>query len=290
MNVYEIVTDQVTAALERGTVPWQRPWADGEHQSLASGKAYRGVNPLLLDIAAVEHEYASPYWLTYKQAVARGGNVKKGEHATLVVFWNRFLPKDQAALPEDEQRRRMVLRYYRVFNAAGQCEGIDVPETKTRDVVPVDAAESLITRYVDDGGPRLEIRADSGACYSPVTDVVNVPPAERFTDDDAYYSTVLHELTHSTGHKSRLDRDIVTTFGAPSYAREELVAELGSAYLSRVVGLDPTVEQSAAYLKGWIAALKDDPKLIVQASGKAQRAADMIRGITWGNDDDKGTK
>jgi len=176
----------------------------------------------------------------------------------------------------------MMLRYYRVFNIA-QTDGVDYTAPEPREVEPIDAAESIIERYLGDDGPALT-RGGDEAGYSPGIDTVIVPVAEQFDSDDAYYSTIFHELTHSTGHAKRLDREIANTFGTPGYAREELVAELGSAYLSRVAGLDPSgVEQSAAYLNGWIAALNADPRLIVSAAGQSQRAADLIQGVTWEN-------
>ena len=278
-TVYDIVTDQVLKLLERGTVPWHRPWHGGElPQNLVSRKAYRGINPFLLGCTG----YASPYWLSYKQAQQRGGNVRKGEKSTLVVFWKRWTTeKRDAETGEKTSTTLPILRYYRVFNVE-QCEGVEAPELADKDFEPIERCESVVADMPN--APTIENR-ETRAYYRPRTDTVNMPRPELFNSAPEYYSTLFHELTHSTGHVSRLRRkDIedVQPFGSADYSREELVAEMGAAFLCGHCGIEAaTIENTAAYLNGWLRKLRDDRKLVIVAAAQAQRAADCILGVSW---------
>jgi antirestriction protein ArdC len=280
-EVYSIITERIIALLEQGTVPWQKPWNGGEQapQNLVTRKPYRGVNVFLLNAA----HYASPFWLTFKQAQELGGHVRKGEKAFPVVFWKWLEVENDNGSKE----RVPFLRYYSVFNVA-QCEGIEghVPsssETK-REHAPAEAAECIVQ-----GMPkRPEIKlGQSQAFYSPGTDFVGMPDPDQFRSSEDYYSVLFHELTHSTGHESRLNRKGVagsdgqwSAFGSGSYAKEELVAEMGAAFLCGQAGIvERTIDNSAAYLASWLARLKDDPKLVVQAAAQAQKAADFILSV-----------
>ena len=277
-KVYDIVTDRVLSLLEHGTVPWHRPWVGGEPpRNLASGKPYRGINPFLLASTG----YASPYWLSYRQAESRGGNVRKGEKSTLVVFWKLWDRETTDAAGEKSSKRLPILRYYRVFNAE-QCDGIDAPALETADFEPIARCESVVS---DMPNPPTFTNGEPRAFYRPLTDTVNMPNRDLFASTPEYYSTLFHELAHSTGHVSRLRRsgiDDLQPFGSADYSREELVAEMGAAFLCGHCAIESaTLDNSAAYINGWLRRLRSDPKLVVQAAGLAQRAADCILGVTW---------
>jgi antirestriction protein ArdC len=253
-------------------------------RNLISGREYRGVNVFLLHAMC----FQSPFWLTYKQASELGGHVRKGEKACPVVFWKRLSVAD---MTEPTGKKNVpFLRYYSVFNVA-QCE--DIPAAKIpvlngnqREHCPITEAESIVA-----GMPKKpDIQFGGGrACYSPSLDVVNMPKPEHFRSGQDYYSVLFHELTHATGHASRLNRKGIggtdgewSAFGSTPYAREELVAEMGAAFLSGHAGIvERTLDNSAAYLQAWLERLKEDRRLIVQAAAQAQRAADFILGKTW---------
>jgi antirestriction protein ArdC len=280
-DVYAEVTDRIIAALEAGTVPWRRPWiasADA-HRNPVSGTEYRGVNPFLLDMTAWDKGYDDPRWVTFKQSQTLGGCVRKGEKSTLVIFWKMLKSKDKDT---GEERSIPMLRHFRVFNVA-QCDGLALDERPAlAPFDPIGRADAIIAAMpnaptIGHGGNR--------AFYQPAMDVVQLPMREQFVSADAYYSTAFHELTHSTGHESRLNREEVAgrgkhAFGSERYAREELVAELGAAMVGAKAGIAPQTDQSAAYIAGWLKALKDDRKLLISAAGRAQRAADYIVGAS----------
>ena len=291
MNTYEIVTEKILSALEEGTVPWHRPWnaAQGSPVSIGSNKAYRGVNTFLLEVSGISAGYGSQHWGTYKAIQEQGGQVRKGEKSSLVVFWTRWTPKDGR---EDGEQSfgdsRMVLRYYRVFNAE-QADGLPArfstaPSSPT-DFEAISSAETIMDGYLNGSSAPGITYGGSRACYSPVLDKVSLPERGSFESAEAFYSTAFHELTHSTGHATRLARkDLlnVHAFGDESYSREELVAEMGAAMLSGVAGIhQTTVPQSASYLASWLKVLRGDSRMVVSAAAQAQRAADMIRGISF---------
>lgn len=279
MKAYEIITNRIIERLEEGTVPWHQPWSTEMPKNLVSKREYRGINVFLLGSTS----YANPYWLTYKQAKRLGGHVRKGERSTPVVFW-RWLEREQenSDTGEKETKNVPLLRYYNVFNIE-QCEGI--PEDKipaqenSREFAPIDTAE----KTVQDMPQRPIIRhRGSQAFYRPSADVVNMPPAELFQSSEEYYSTLLHELTHATGHESRLgrlDTDKLAAFGSKGYSQEELVAEMGAAFLCGHCQIEnKTIDNSAAYIQGWLRKLKNDKRLVVFAAAQAQKAADFILG------------
>ena len=281
-DVYQIVTDRITAQLEAGVVPWRKSWTTtGAPRNLASGKAYRGINVWLLFSTG----FTSPYWLTYRQALERGGNVRKGEKGTLVVFWKLFQRKGDGSQPttaatsQEAGRMLPLLRYYTVFNVE-QCDGLtDVPkpEAKTHEHEPLAEAEALWNAWTDK--PAVTHQGNA-AVYRRETDAITMPPRPQFQSAEDYYSTLFHEGTHATGHSARLSRATLlesARFGSQTYSKEELVAELGSAYLCGTCGIvDRTVENSAAYLQSWLQAFRADKTLIVHAAANAQKAADYI--------------
>ncbi len=272
-DVYQIVTDRIVRLLEAGTVPWHQPWKGGNQwpQNFITRKVYRGINLFLLNAAS----YPSPYWLTFKQVQTLGGHIKKGEQSFPVVFWKMFKEENDA-----EERRIPFLRYHRVFNVA-QCEGINVPSSVADDsrvkFQTIEKCEQVVS-----GMPkRPEIKHSGGrACYSPAQDIVTMPEAQLFESSEKYYSTLFHELAHATGHVSRLNRKEITNpirFGSDPYGREELVAEMGAAFLCGHCAIEQqTIDQSASYIQSWLAKLKEDRKLVVQAAAQAQKACDFI--------------
>ncbi len=285
-DLYEEVTNAVIEALEAGTIPWHQPWKAPSDMptSLSTGRSYRGVNAFLLTMKTSAKCYCSKWWGTYKQISERGGQVRKGEKATTVVFW-KFLERED----EETGKRKSIpmLRGFSVFNV-DQCdtENMKLPtEPEPSYVEPVVLAEKIAAGYLADG-PTFKPGGDR-AYFSPSEDVVRVPEPCYFKSQDAYYSTLFHELTHSTGHKSRLARpDLLAAhhFGDPSYSREELVAEMGAAMVCAIAGIEQvTVPQSAAYVQSWLKVLRADKRAVVVAAGQAQKAADMIAGT----DDDK---
>jgi len=292
-DTYQLITDQVLELLAAGTVPWRKPWSAevGLPRSLSSGKPYRGMNVFILGITAQVAGYASPWWGTYKQIASRGGQVRRGEKSTTVILWKRF----EKTVEEDGDRKKksfMTLRSYNVFNAAqvDDAEGktFKVPALKGFvDHDPIVEAEGIVTEYLEERGPTLNLGGDIAA-YSPLLDTIVLPIRGSFDTAEEYYSTFFHEMGHSTGHQSRLNRPGVTElgsghrFGEPAYAEEELVAEMTAAMLAGVAGIEQTtLDNSAAYLANWAKKLGEEPKLVVQAAAKAQKAADLILGTTF---------
>jgi antirestriction protein ArdC len=277
-DIYQEVSDAIQAKLDAGVVPWRKPFPGyGVGGSLPrnynSNRPYRGINVFLLAFSG----YSSPYWLTFKGAKAAGGQVRKGEKSTLVIFWKRIRvdAKDGQKGDKDGKVTIPLIRYFRVFNVE-QCDGIDPTrgageQPEADDFDPIAEAEAIMTGYFErDGAPTLEHRGDV-ACYIPLMDTVRMPEANRFEQREQYYSTIFHEMTHSTGHEARLARKGV------SYADEELIAEMGAAMLCGVAGIAPAVlDNAAAYIDGWRKRISDDPKLVVMAGAKAQKAADYI--------------
>ena len=276
-NVYQIITDQIIRQLEQGVAPWRKPWRAELPLNLISGKPYRGLNVFLL----ASQGYASRYWLTLNQANKLGGHVKKGERSTLVTFWH--IGEERTVRSADGIERKQtpfLLRYYRVFNVC-QTEGIadklGLGNSSPR-VLSIEQCESIVERMPN----RPAIEKSDRAWYRPSTDQVGMPARELFHSSEEYYSTLFHELTHSTGHASRIGREGIeqlNAFGSESYSREELVAEMGAAMLCRFAGISPhTLENSAAYLQSWLRVLKSDSRMVVTAASAAQKAADYILG------------
>lgn len=271
MNVYEVITSRIVESLSRGVVPWRKPWACATPTNLVSGRAYRGVNVLLLHSS----HFASPYWLTFNQTKARGGTVKRGERGTPVVFYT--VRDDEKK--DGTKRMACVLRYYTVFNLE-QTEGVKSPPTVARPAFnPVAECERIVTAYHG----RPEIHHGGGhACYIPSQDRILMPAREAFSSPSEYYSTLFHELAHSSGVAHRLSRPGVSeasSFGSHAYSAEELVAEITSAFLCGEAGISPQVlDNSAAYIAHWSQKLADNTRWIVKASADAARAADYILG------------
>ena len=281
-SLYDSVTNRIVAELEAGRLPWVQPWGRSGGASAAlphnarSGRAYSGINILILWGAVIEAGWPSQGWLTFRQALEAGGNVRKGERGTTVVYADRFIPKgeaDRAARDGGDARAVAFLKSFTVFNVA-QCEGLregmasDPAPLPEREIVPV--AEAVIAA----SGVDFRIGGDR-AFYVPAQDYVQVPPQPAFFYQVNYYRTALHELTHATGHGSRLDRKLTNAFGSKDYAREELVAEMGSAFLCAALGIEPSVRH-ADYLGSWLEVLREDSRAIFRAASLASKAADWL--------------
>ena len=283
MDVYGIVTEKIINLLEQGIVPWRRPWtATGLPRNVASKKPYRGINHFLLSAS----KYVQPYWLTMRQANELGGHVRKGEQSSVVVFWKVDDVKENAEAadheqPEQKSRRRFLLRYYRLWNLE-QCElpqaVLDkLPKIETHEHDPIEAADKIIAGMPNP--PEIQ-HAGSKAFYSSITDRITLPPRELFVSAEEFYATALHETVHSTGNKKRLARESIleaAAFGSQTYSAEELVAEMGAAYLCAEAGIsNAVIENQAAYVAGWLKKLRDDRRLLIHTAAQAQRAADYI--------------
>ncbi|NML88132.1 DUF1738 domain-containing protein [Sphingobium sp. TB-6] len=284
-NIHEQVTARIISQLEAGRMPWVQPWAKaGEGagcgpalpRNALSGRSYSGINILLLWGEVIAKGYPSQSWLTFRQARQAGGTVRKGQHGCMVVYADRFIPETEKARAQDsgeEARTIPFLKRFTVFNVA-QCEGLenkvlpDPAPLPERETIPI--AEEVIAA----SGVDFRMGGDK-AYYMPSLDIVQVPPQPAFFEQINFYRTCLHELTHATGHVSRLGRDLSHGFGTADYAREELIAEMGSAFLCASLGIVPTVRH-ADYIGAWLAVLREDSRAIFRAARAASLAADWL--------------
>jgi antirestriction protein ArdC len=293
-DIYAEISERIIAMLDAGTIPWQRPWAadpDGDALPVnVRGTRYRGINVWLLAMQG----HRSPVWMTYKQATGLAGHVRRGEKATQVVLWKPVARKPKAGEPVDPDAKPgqyLVIRQYSVFNLAqvvlpghalwklgGRFAPASADSAPTFD--PIAAADAIVAGMpsrppIGHGGDR--------AFYSPSMDAVTMPHQASFDAPAGYYATLFHELAHATGHESRLGRPTLTeacAFGDTNYSEEELVAEFASAYLAGHAGISPAVvDNSAAYIASWARRFKDDPRMVVMAAQRAQKAADYILAV-----------
>ena len=274
MDLYQTITDRIIKELEKGIIPWHRPWSCSSGAiSRATGKPYSILNQLLLP---KEGEY-----VTFRQAMEEGHPVKKGEKASAVFFFKFLETVDKDT---GEIKTVPLLKYYTVFHIS-QCEGMKprfaVSEQGHNDLQPDHKAEEIIDSYIQRSGVTLNRIRSNKAFYSPLTDTIVVPEISQFNGVSEFYSTLFHEAVHSTGHSTRLNRlSDVVRFGSESHSKEEMTAELGSSFLVNVAGLETKNSfcNSAAYIRGWLQALKDDKRLIVSAAGAAEKAVKLILG------------
>lgn len=285
-DLYQAVTDNIITVMEeQGEIPWKKPWKGMSiPRNLSSSKPYRGINVALLWGAGVAKGYDTGYWMTFNQAKAKGGVVRKGEKSTMVVFWKILKVADTER--EGKEKSVPFLRYYNVFNV-DQIEGIEAPDKGTSQHDPVAEAEEIIKGMPS--APEVRVGGDR-ASYSMLKDLVRMPPMERFDSIEEYYSAYFHELVHSTSHPSRLDRGRGEDhrFGSEDYSEEELVAELGASFLLATVGIEsPAIPNKAAYIANWLKVFEGDKKILVRAGGKAQKAVDYILGERGGNKEER---
>jgi antirestriction protein ArdC len=273
MNVYEIVTNRIIEQLEKNVIPWRKPWKGGLPINYVTRKMYQGINQLLLP-------YGGEY-LSYKQAIDAGGNVKKGEKAHIVVFWKML---DTVNKDTGEKEQIPFLRYSSVFHI-DQCEGIKSllePIQLNTNIKPIDAAENVLTKYIKYSGITYNaVTGCNSAGYDPTSDTITIPVINQFNNPSEYYSTAFHECAHSTGHVSRLNRlSKPAAFGSEIYSKEELTAEISAAMLMNIVNIElpETFENSVAYINNWMKRLREDSKIIVTAAGAAQKAVNLITG------------
>ena len=272
MDIFQTVTDRIVAELENGVIPWRKPWqAAGLAISHTTGKPYSLLNQMLLGRAG---EY-----LTFAQVKQENGYVRKGEKSSIIVFW-KFIEKEDEETGETTQIP--FLRYYSVFHIS-QCENIKPKYTKelTETANPDETAETIIADYTAREGVMIEFEQGNRAYYSPAMDKVVLPLMKQFAESSEYYSTLFHELTHSTGHEKRLNRlDAPAHFGSEDYSKEELIAEIGSSALVYHCGLETpnSFRNNTAYIQNWLQVLKNDKRFIVSAAGKAEKAFNYILG------------
>lgn len=277
-DLYQQVTDAIVAELEKGVAPWVRPWKTldarfgGGPFNGHTARGYRGINVWLLLIAGAKKGYEDPRWFTYRQAQTLGAQVKGKEKCTRVIFWKQMSFKEMDdGTGTTKERKVPFLRSYNVFNAE-QCEGI-AALARVEEAAPelrYQQAEALFAKHAVDvrfGGDK--------AFFTPTLDFIQMPRLEAFESEEAYWGTMLHELTHWTGDTSRLNRDLANRFGSEAYAAEELVAEMGSAFLSAHLGIEGRLRHPE-YIGHWLRVLKDDKRAVFKASSLAQAAADFV--------------
>ncbi len=281
VSLYEEITAKIVRELENGTVPWVKPWASsnaplGMPRSASTRKFYSGVNVLILWMAVIEHGYRAQEWLTFRQAQALGGSVRKGEHGTTICYADSFIPKaerERAREQGEDPSAIPFLKRFTVFNVE-QCDGLPAhvrPKPPIlSEITLCPDAEHLIAAT----GARI-VEGAGEAFYHRGDDLIRIPSREAFVSTSDFYCTVLHELGHWTAHPSRLGRDLQNRFGSEAYAREELIAELTSAFLCAHLGIVPQVRH-ADYLANWLQILTSDPRAIFHAASQASKASDFI--------------
>jgi antirestriction protein ArdC len=279
-KAYQKVTDKIVDALERGVAPWKKGWASMAPQSIKN-RPYRGINRLMTLLHMEENGFKDPRFITFDAQKKLGGSVK-GQHGIPIVLWKTYKKKEKD--PETGEITEKINRFPRawtVFNVE-QVSGVEFPslDKRKKDNPPLEQAEAILDGYARP--PEMTTSGSDKAYYSPSQDKVHLPERALFKSSEAYYSVAFHELTHSTGHPSRLNRfprdRVVAPFGSPDYGYEELVAELGAAFLCSQCGIETEQEQSAAYIQGWLKNIKADKNLVPKAAQDAQKAVDRITG------------
>lgn len=288
-KIYDQINERIISLLEQGVSPWRKPWKTNNGKieiakNLISKKPYRGCNFFIVNSMG----YKSPYWLTFNQAKQKGGNVKKGEKGTQIVFWKTFSIKEKNENGEIKDKDIPFLRTSYIFNVE-QCENLKIEESGNVELIQhnsIDECEKILQKFPL-GMPELKHQQER-AFYSPSLDYINMPKMGLFDTAEEYYNTLFHESVHATGHKSRLNRQTLTDihyFGDENYSQEELVAEMGASYMSAICGIEKvTIDNSASYLSNWIAAIRKDNKLILKAASQAQKAVDFLTGYQYQED------
>ena len=285
MNVYESITNRIIDALESGRIPWRKQWkvsgkngGGGVPYNVTTGKAYRGIN----EISLLCSGYSSNGWCTYKQAQSLGYQVRKGERSSPVVWWS-FPDRANPA----EKDRAPFAKFYSVFNLE-QMDNVpaQLPLEPSEQFDAIESAEGVVNNYMAAASHPTLSHGGSDAYFRPSTDHVQMPPRESFVARESYYAVLFHEFVHSTGIKGRLHREELTNmvrFGDLEYSKEELTAEFGAAFLCGEAGIsnESLLDNSTAYIQGWLAKLKSDKSFAVQAAQRGQKAADYILGRSW---------
>jgi antirestriction protein ArdC len=282
-SLYDEITSKIIAELEAGRVPWVQPWGTAAAKApiamprnAATGRQYSGINVLILWGAVIERGYPAQSWLTFRQALSVGGNVRKGERGTIVVYADRFVPEDERQRSREtgeDAKAIPFLKRFTVFNSA-QCENLPEAITAAAPPPPPGLIELRVEALIRATGVDFRIGGDR-AFYAPGPDFVMVPPPHAYFEPINWHRTALHELGHATGHPSRLSRDLSASFGTKNYAFEELVAEMNAAFCCVSLGIVPTVRH-ADYIGSWLEVLREDNRAIVRAASQASKAADWL--------------
>ena len=285
-NLYDEITDRIVAELEAGRVPWVQPWGTAAAKAplampknAATARDYSGINVLILWGAVIERGFPAQSWLTFRQALSLGGNVRKGERGTTVVYADRFVPEDERQRSREigeEAQAIPFLKRFAVFNAA-QCENLPETVAAAAPSPPPGLIEPQVEELIRATGIDFRIGGDR-AFYAPDPDFVMVPPPQAYFEPINWHRTALHELGHATGHASRLSRDLTGGFGSRKYAFEELVAEINAAFCCASLGITPTVRH-ADYIGAWLEVLREDNRAIVRAASQASKAANWLLGF-----------
>jgi antirestriction protein ArdC len=285
-SLYDEITDKIIAELEAGRVPWVQPWGTAAAKAplampknASTDRQYSGINVLILWGAVIERGFTGQSWLTFRQALSLGGNVRKGERGTTVVYADRFVPLDEqrrAAETGEEAQAIPFLKRFTVFNT-DQCNGLPAGIATAAPLPPPGMIEPTVEALIKATGITFHIGGDR-AFYVPAEDYVQVPPPQAYFEPINWHRTALHELGHATGHRSRLNRDLSGSYGTKKYAFEELVAELIAAFGCASLGIVPTVRH-ADYIGAWIEVLREENRAIVRAASQASKAADFLLGF-----------
>lgn len=276
VNTYQLITDEIIKKLEQGKIPWKRSFNGVElpPRNFKSKKMYKGINLLMLGMSG----YKSPYWLTFNQAKDMGGQVTKGSKATRILFAKMMNYKDK----DDKDQMRPIYKYSSVFNL-DVIDGIDCPVSnlepeQQREVQYIENCEAVLSVMKEKNKiPPIKYHDLFRAYYSPGEDIIRTCEIQDYISDEEYYSTLFHEIIHSTGHNSRLKRDMTGGKQSKAYAKEELIAEIGSCFICGMTGIKTAIiDNATAYIQSWLGALKDDPTLIVQAASRAQKAVEYL--------------
>jgi antirestriction protein ArdC len=279
---YQLITDKLLTLMENGTLPWQKPWFGNPPRNLIGGNPYQGSNPLLLTVQMLADDHQDPLFVGFHQAKDKGWQLRKGSKASWILFAGTASKEVENDQGEKQESRYRIHKWHAVYNIAclddgdggrqiGEWREKYQPKETLSESERVAQAEAFITGT----GAKIKHKGDV-ACYSPAADRINLPFFTTFTSSEAYYATALHEITHWTGHPSRLNRDLKGRYGSQSYAYEELIAELGSALLCNDIGIQPQLEHHASYLDGWLSLLKEDAKAFLKAATAASRATTFL--------------
>ncbi|MCP3055765.1 ArdC family protein [Aurantimonas marianensis] len=282
-NLYSEITDKIIAELEAGRVPWVQPWGTAAAKAplampknASTSRPYSGINVLLLWGAVIKHGFSGQSWLTFRQALSLGGNVRKGERGTTVVYADRFVPEDEkrrAAETGEDAQAIPFLKRFTVFNT-DQCENLPEDVATAAPPVPEGLIEPAVEALIEATGIDFRIGGNR-AFYVPAHDYVQVPPPQAYFEPIDWHRTALHEFGHASGHTSRLGRDFSSSFGSKKYAFEELIAEINAAFCCASLGITPTVRH-ADYIGSWLEVLREDNRAIVRAASQASKAADWF--------------
>lgn len=286
---YQLITDKLIALIEKGTPPWRQPWFIDKPRNLLTGKHYQGQNPLILQIQMMDQGHEDPYFIGYQQAKSQGWTIKKGCKASWILFAGFATKEIQTENGGTEEETYRVCQWHKVFNVACVDDGQDgkAIEKHKQNIWQYpgfkNQGNKLAQLIWEAADPKMQ--SYPSACYNPQNDTIYLPSKEKFITEDGYWATAMHELIHWTGHESRLNRSLNNGFNTHTYAYEELIAEIGSAYLCNEIELNPTLEDHASYLSGWLEILKDR-KAFFKASKEAQKASDWILSIGFPEDEE----